>query len=319
MWQKLNFRPYITPVTLAYTMELVITVATSNKYVRRSLLYLQGHAIYRPGANNTKRAEGLKSHLVKIYLPSRPNILHNFHSVINPLIVFISIYKAKDEVKEVCVIYPTFAMVSFAKEWVLYQNMCLMHDVWLSCVMLEVWCLTISIRNSVLNMTRNVNFLQANILLIHVNFQVKAKIPKNSFFFLLFWKSVRSVMFDQTWCLYSLPFIFQGICRKMSYSETRHLSTHLIYRNNERLWIWNFSFIETISPPFCENWSYIIQGQLSGTILTNLCPTCFAVYQWDPWSDIWIIPVLPQFPSICDKKMILLHPFEWLLNASALA
>ena len=40
--------------------------------------------------------------------------------------------------------------------------------------------------------------------------------------------------------------------------------------------------------------SYVLltQGQLSGTISSNLCPTCFSVYQYDPWWDIYIIPVL---------------------------
>ncbi len=33
------------PVTLAYTVELIFTMVTLNEYIRRSLLYLQGHTI----------------------------------------------------------------------------------------------------------------------------------------------------------------------------------------------------------------------------------------------------------------------------------
>ncbi len=108
-------------------------------------------------------------------------------------------------------------------------------------------------------MIENAHLQHCNILLINIHFQARAKIPKNfPFFFLLFRESVRSVMFDQTWHLYSLSFIFQEFSRKMSYSEARHLSSHLTYKNNKRLWIWNFSLTETILLPFCEKWLYII-------------------------------------------------------------
>ena len=110
-------------------MELVVTMVTPNKYVRSPLSHLQGHAIYRPGGISMERAEGLMSTLVKMNFPSRPIFLHIIHSVINPWIAFTSIAWANIEVRKICMIYPTFVMATFAQEWVLCQNKCLMRDV----------------------------------------------------------------------------------------------------------------------------------------------------------------------------------------------